>query len=901
VIGESYQYCAFISYARADRKVVEALYRKLESYTLPASARRVKPGLRLDARPLRPIFLDYDELVPGPDLPKAIAAKLVASEFLIVACSPNAHRSRWVDLEIREFIKLGRRDRILTVVLSGEPNAAARRLSSDLECLPPSLLSEFYLSDAEIAQGKEPLWVDWRTDVREQRKMLLRIVAALLGFSSLDQLIRRDAKYRRRRRMILAAAVTFAAVLAAAAVSALIAKERNRSQIFSEASKRAYLAEQYDKALLYSLLALPRPHGAGFDFSSREAQIAGSKAAYSNRKLFGLPMPLDYESSRDRPIISPDQKRAWVWIGPQRADLIDLENGKSVASFNWKYLVETPPSAFDSTSKHLAANSGNQLILLDALTGRELCKLAGDNERFTSVAALPSGGKIAGVTGHTFVLWDSSGRRVAQFNAGHKLEEVSFSGDGRYCIAASDYGLLRIFETETGNQIATMGVRGPNTGVLPPRAALSPDGQTALLASGDLSESGSVSWLYHVPDKQTLAQVSSSEQNEPFRPTGAVFSPDGKRVVVPQDASQAVVLEARTGATLFKLEGTGGWPAQCAFLPGRQRILTVAKKSVIIWDGFTGRKLDQLPVSKEVTLVSFSGNGDRMILTSDDEISIWDAAARRSSTLIASKLGHVTALATSADASRIAILSEQDLRILNAASGEPVLDVPVPSNDRGSVDFSHDGSQVSVRFPSHVVQAWQLSTRQQNPLLADGVYRGIGVSSIAFSPTGNTLAIGLGDSTARVIDLSTGHELAILRGHDNEVTGISFSRDGKTLLTSSADSTVRVWEVSTGRLISSLQLASTGEELAAHFSPDGSRVVTASGNGSARVWSSRTGKPLGRLDSEPQVKDVFFSSDGNRIFNAAGDIWDAHAFRISKHRPASSQSRPMRRCWSQTT
>jgi WD40 repeat protein len=878
VTGESLQYRAFISYARADRKPVEILYRRLESYTLPASARRVKPGLRLDARPLRPIFLDYDELVPGPDLPKAISAKLTASEFLIVACSPNSHRSRWVDLEIREFIRLGRRDHILTLILSGEPNTAARNLSSDLECLPPSLLSEFYLTDPEIAQGKEPLWVDWRTSVRDERKMFLRIVAALLGLTSLDQLIRRDAKYRRRRRMIFAAAVTFAAVLAVAAANATIAKERNRAQIFTEASKRAYEAGQYDKALLYSLLALPRPHGAGFDFSSREAQIASFRAAYRNRKLLGLPMPQDYENSLDRPVISPDQKRAWVWMGQKRADLIDLENGRSLKSFKWSVFLLGAPAVFDSSSKRLAAASDDQLVVLDAATGRQLFKLAGNAERFNFLAALPISGRIAGATDHTFVLWDWSGGRLAQFNTHNTLMDASFSADGRYCIASLEYGLFGIFDVETGKQIATIDLdsskRGPSR-----RAALSADGQTALLTDAERSSNDTESWLYHVPEKRLLAQVFSPGQNTPFDPTSAVFSPDGKRVVVPQTASQTLVLDAKTGAVVFKLEGTGGWPDQCAFLPGRQRIITVAAKSVVIWDGGTGRKLEQLPVGKKVTLLSFSRDGDRIILTSNDEISIWDAAAKMSSTLIASGLQHVTAIAMSLDASKIAILSQQNLRVLDAASAEPVFDVAVPSYDGGSVAFSRDGSQVSVTSLNHVVHVWQLATRQQNPVLAEGVYRGIGISSAAFSPTANIVGIGLGDSTARLIDLSTGHELAVLRGHDNEVTAVSFSKDGTELLTSSSDSTVRAWDVSTGRLILRLQLAGTGEELSSHFSPDGSRVVTGSANGSARVWASRTGELLGVLESESQVKNVFFSSDGKRIFNGAGDIWDAHSFR----------------------
>ena len=54
------------------------------------------------------------------------------------------------------------------------------------------------------------------------------------------------------------------------------------------------------------------------------------------------------------------------------------------------------------------------------------------------------------------------------------------------------------------------------------------------------------------------------------------------------------------------------------------------------------------------------------------------------------------------------------------------------------------------------------------------------VSSVSFSPDGNTLASGSLDQTVRLWDVASGHERRVLRGHERSVNSVSFSPDDRT-------------------------------------------------------------------------------------------------------------------------
>ena len=157
------------------------MHQAVESYRVPRRLRTAVVQTRSSSDRLAPVFLDRDELSSSPDLGETVRAALAASRFLIVLCSPSAARSRWVNEEIRAFKALGGEDRILCVLVAGEPGAAARGLAPELECLPPALQYRVIDGVVSAQRAAEPLACDLRAGRSARRDVRLKVVAPLLG------------------------------------------------------------------------------------------------------------------------------------------------------------------------------------------------------------------------------------------------------------------------------------------------------------------------------------------------------------------------------------------------------------------------------------------------------------------------------------------------------------------------------------------------------------------------------------------------------------------------------------------------------------------------------------------------------------------------------------------------
>jgi WD40 repeat protein len=68
------------------------------------------------------------------------------------------------------------------------------------------------------------------------------------------------------------------------------------------------------------------------------------------------------------------------------------------------------------------------------------------------------------------------------------------------------------------------------------------------------------------------------------------------------------------------------------------------------------------------------------------------------------------------------------------------------------------------------------------------------VNSAAFNPDGSRIVTASDDRTAPIWDAATAKEIAVLRGHDDDVKSAAFSPDGSRIVTASSDKTARIWD-----------------------------------------------------------------------------------------------------------
>ena len=193
-------YKAFISYSWSDKEWGAWLHRTLELYRTPKQLVGAETPLGPAPARLHPIFKDREEEAAGHGIGAAIEEAMGASEFLIVLCSPRSAKSKWVNREVAWFKTHKSKERILALVVDGEPGASLSQTATGEECFPATLL---YKVDENLQPTQEledvPLAADARKEGDGKRIAKLKLAAALLGVG-LDDLVKRDDRRRAARR-----------------------------------------------------------------------------------------------------------------------------------------------------------------------------------------------------------------------------------------------------------------------------------------------------------------------------------------------------------------------------------------------------------------------------------------------------------------------------------------------------------------------------------------------------------------------------------------------------------------------------------------------------------------------------------------------------------------------------
>lgn len=159
------------------------------------------------------------------------------------------------------------------------------------------------------------------------------------------------------------------------------------------------------------------------------------------------------------------------------------------------------------------------------------------------------------------------------------------------------------------------------------------------------------------------------------------------------------------------------------------------------------------------------------------------------------------------------------------------------------------------------------------------------VNRIVFAPDGRKLATCGEDMLTKIWDVSSGVELAILRGHIDQVTDVCFSPDNTLVATASLDGSVRIWDAKSGKQQFSFFEHSKPDakghpkaSLAVAFSPDGLTLASGGADTTVRLWEVSSGKQRSVFENAKGVASLLFTTDGRQLVSRSTDgtikVWD---------------------------
>ena len=149
--------------------------------------------------------------------------------------------------------------------------------------------------------------------------------------------------------------------------------------------------------------------------------------------------------------------------------------------------------------------------------------------------------------------------------------------------------------------------------------------------------------------------------------------------------------------------------------------------------------------------------------------------------------------------------------------------------------------------------------------------------SVAFSPDGSTVAMGIDDGSVRLYDAQSSKLKSSFKAQDGPVWSVIYNFDGTQIATIGDDARIRLWNPATSLEIDSIKLPSSVRSVA--FSPDGKRIVAGTRQGDVRIYNIKDGKLLMTATGHKgAVMSVAWSPNGNRIASGGSDqmvrIWD---------------------------
>ena len=602
--------------------------------------------------------------------------------------------------------------------------------------------------------------------------------------------------------------------------------------------------------------------------------------------------------------------------------------------------------AASADGKHVVSVSGDGTARVWDLAGNELRQFKHEGHAL-SVAISPDGKTVAtgDQTGSVYLWKLQTAEKIQRLDAAQgelldnkgeprdkSIHALAFSHDGRKLASAGMVGQLRVWDTQSFEELAFIGyprfitsvtfspddsriaiagvdnrvsvwdwkaqeqlwgTSGRSLAVF--SVAFSPDGR--LLAVGD--RTGKV----FLDDAETGKNIGRLQGHNEGVKRGLHFSADGRRLISASDDRSIRIWDVEGQKELARHETNSHATGRSALLPDGRHLITgggMIPGNFIRGDGDYALRLWRLPErvwpkedESELTEVRrFEGHTDRVFGvaaspdgkhivsgSADGTARVWDIDGNELRQF--KHDGHAHGLAISPDGKMVAtgdqtgsvfvwnLHTAELIQRLDAAQGELINNQGEPRDKTiHAVAFSHDGGKLVSAGMVGQLRVWDTQSFEELAFIDYPHF----VSCAQFSPDDAKIAIGTNDNRVIVYDWKARQQLWTTGHRTRTVNSVAFSADGRLLAVGGRLGKLFVDNAETGNNIG--ELRGHGSQIhGLHFSADGRRLISTGKDRSIRIWDVGRQQEITRHETQLHVTNrSALLPNGRHLITGGGQL-----------------------------